>query len=188
MVTIEEIDDNCLKDFNADEYSLIDSTDAVINVLYAETENDMSLYIVCLIDIGTSSHIFHQYKAFTDYQSIANITISGVGGIKTHTKGKGTIWMTSKINMHRQLIELHDMLHVSNSKYNLISLGRWEADGQSYHTSDGVLFLLSSDGTIVAKGEHTKNNLYWMCFQLLQNTLPPPKQYTYAFIYQSWDT
>jgi hypothetical protein len=71
------------------------------------------------------------------------------------------------------------------SKHNLISLGRWEADGRSYHATDGVLSLLSSDGTIVAKNEHAKNNLYWMRFQLLQNSLPPPNEYAYASINQS---
>ena len=174
--------------FNADEYGLIDPTDAVINVLYAKNENDMSVYIVCLANTETTFHIFHQHEAFTDYRPIDNITISGVGGTKTHTKGKGTIQMISEINTRRQLIKLCDALHVPNSKHNLISLSRWEADSRSYHTTDGVLSLLSSDGTIVAKGERAKNNLYWMRFQLLQNTWPPPNQYVYASINQSWDT
>jgi hypothetical protein len=138
VVTIEEIDDNCFKDFNADEYGLIDPTNTVINVLYAENENDMSVYIVCLADTGTTSHIFHQHEVFTDYRPVDNITISGVGGTKTCAKGKGMIWMISEMNVHRQLIKLCDTLHVSDSKHNLISLGRWEADGRSYHATDGL--------------------------------------------------
>jgi len=87
---------------------------------------------------------------FADYQTTNNIAIGRVGGIHAHACGKGTIRLLAQLNAETRQITLHDMLHVSDSKHNLLSLEQWENNGQLYHAKDSIITLNSSDGTPIA--------------------------------------
>ena len=45
------------------------------------------IYYDWLADSGATTHITHQCNAFITYESIPEIPISGVGGLKTHAIG-----------------------------------------------------------------------------------------------------
>ena len=79
-----------------------------------------------LADLGTISHIMHQRNAFTTYELIQYIPISGVGGIRMHAIGKGTVVLRSECKGYMHTLHLNDVLHVPNNKNNLFSIGCWE--------------------------------------------------------------
>ena len=106
-------------------YGLIEPSDNKENVFYAENGNKLrSLYLMCLADTGTMSHIFSQQEIFTDYRETPDTYVGGVGGNKTHAHGKGTVTLLTRTNGIMRTIQLRDTSHVPDSKQNLISLGR----------------------------------------------------------------
>ena len=93
----------------------------------SSTEMDICLiYYDWLADLGATTHITHQRKAFTTYQKIPKVPVAGVGRIKAHMVGKGTIRLISECKGHIYVLELQDILYVPNNRNNLLSLGKWE--------------------------------------------------------------
>jgi transposase InsO family protein len=153
------------------------------------SDNDMTrpMYIDCLADTGTTSHVFNDRTVFIDYHQIDNIFIGGVGGTKTRACGRGTIRLLAEHNKSHCIIKLRDVHYVPDCKHNLISLGRWEESGQSYQAQNGKLKLYSSDSTPVIQGERAPNHLYLFWFQQLQSTSHPPDDFAFTASKQSWD-
>jgi hypothetical protein len=110
-------------------YKFYEASDIEDYVSFSENDNLLPLYIECLPDSGSTSHVFHQRDMFTDYQSTDNITVGGVGGNRTRVHGKGSVKLIAEHDNRRCAITLRDVLHVPECKQNLISLGRWEASG-----------------------------------------------------------
>jgi len=105
-----------------------DSNMAAINnygTIASSSKMTDSLYY-WLADLGTTSHITHQQDAFRTYEPIKHILILGIGGIRTHAIGKGTIVLHSEVNGYIHTLCLNDVLHVPNNKNNLFSIGCWE--------------------------------------------------------------
>ena len=69
-------------------YNISDNEDCVS---FYENDDDLSLYVKCLANTGTTSHVFNDIDLFTDYRPIVNTYIGGVGGTKTRAHGRGTI-------------------------------------------------------------------------------------------------
>ena len=69
-------------------YNISDNEDCVS---FYKNDDDLSLYVKCLADTGTTSHVFNDINLFTDYCPIVNTYIGSVGGTKTCTHGRGTI-------------------------------------------------------------------------------------------------
>ena len=117
------------------------------------------IYYDWYADSATTSHIANSRDAFSSYQLITDTAISGVGEAITHPEGRGTVTLTSKYNDKIYALQLQDVLHVPTNKNNLFSLGRWDAAGNTYSCSGGVLTLWAQD-VPVAMADKTANNLY----------------------------
>jgi hypothetical protein len=132
---------------------LYDNDNLFIEDVNYVNDNNVSLYIECLADSGTTSHIFKDFNAFSDYTLVHNIMIGGVGSTKTRAIGRGTVILIADTEAGKCKIKLHNTLHVPECKYNLISLGRWEDAGRSYQAINGTLTLYTSKGSPVVKGQ-----------------------------------
>jgi len=69
-----------------------------------------------LADTGTTTHITHRREAFAAYQEIPHIAIKGVGPIKTHTIGRGTVFLQSECDGQSYTFELNNVLHVPSNR------------------------------------------------------------------------
>jgi len=88
-------------------------------------EMDMRLiYYDWLADTAATSHITHQRDAFITYETIPEVPISGVGGLRTYTIGRGRVNLRSECDGKTYILELYDVLHVPGNRNNLLSLGR----------------------------------------------------------------
>lgn len=55
---------------------------------------------------------------------------------------------------------LEDVLYIPSNPQHLISLGRWDKAGGSYHGGQGVLQMITKKGVTIAKGTRITNHLY----------------------------
>ena len=114
-----------------------------------------------LADTGTTSHITNRRDAFSTYQTLPRIPISGVGKLNTFGIARGTVYVHSECDGKPYVLQLNNVLHVPKNRNNLLSLGRWEAQHKrKIHIDDGRLTLQTNDGTSVAQGKRLGNNLY----------------------------
>ena len=124
------------------------------DVFYAKNGNKLRLlYLVCLADTGTTFHVFSQREIFTNYWETLDTYMGGVSGNKTCAHGKGTITLLTRMKGILHTIQLHNTLHVSDSRQNLISLGRWELKGKWFRAKEGTLMLYIADDVLVIQGE-----------------------------------
>jgi len=119
-----------------------------------------------LADSGTTSHIMHRYDAFTTYEPIKHIPISGIGGIRTHAIGKGTVVLYSEYKGYVHTLHLNNVLHVPNNKNNLFLIGCWEEQLRWQEARYNSMNLYSANGTTIAKGRKLSNKLYKIPFKL----------------------
>ena len=184
--TVEEA--AVVEDENYDFYEPSDAEESVH--YFADGDNDMTrpMYVDCLADTGTTSHVFNQRDLFTDYRPINDTYVGGVGGTRTRARGRGTVRVTAEINQRQRIIKFRDALHVPECKHNLISLGRWEDSGRSYQAQNGLLKLFAPTGDPIIQGERTRNNLYWLRFQKPVSIPSSPDEYAFTAAKESWDT
>ena len=149
---------------NEDAFNFYKTSDIDNYVINYTNDTKNSLYIECLADRRTTSHIFKDVNMFTDYHLVDNIIIGGVGGTKTRASGRGMVTLLAETSAGTCKIKLKEAIHVLDCKYNLISLGRWEKGGRSYHANNGALTLYTMKGTPTMIGKRRGNHLYW--FQL----------------------
>jgi hypothetical protein len=110
-------------------------------------ENDECLiYYDCLADSTITSHVLNQREAFISFEASEKTMVGGVGGIKTHAEGRGTVQLESTCNRQKFTLTLKDVLYIPNNKNNLISLECWEAAGGRYAAHDGMLMLSTKNG------------------------------------------
>jgi hypothetical protein len=62
------------------------------------------LYYDWLADSATTSHVTNQHEAFTTYQPLKEITVAGVGNIKTIAKGRGTVELESQCDDQKYIL------------------------------------------------------------------------------------
>ena len=96
--------------------------------------------------------------------------------------------LTSDTRSPRVTVNLRDVLYVPQCKHNLISLGRWENTGRSYHAQDGVLTLYTQNNHAVIQGEQTSNNLYWLKLHVLHDNIQSTENFSFTTTQSSWDT
>jgi hypothetical protein len=82
------------------------------------------LYYDWLADSATTSYICNNCEAFITYSPIKNVPITDIGNLKAHAKGRGTIQLRSHYKGHSYILQLEDVLYVSDNRNNLLSLGR----------------------------------------------------------------
>jgi hypothetical protein len=63
-----------------------------------EGNDECLIFYDWLADSATTSHITHQWEAFTSYTPLGNSPITGVGGKKVLIAGRGTIELDSICN------------------------------------------------------------------------------------------
>ena len=170
-------------------YSLIEPSDNEEDVFYAKNGNKLrSIYLVCLADTGTTSHVFSQREIFTDYHKTLDTYVGGISGNKTRAHGKGTVTLLTRTKGTLCTIQLRDTLHVPDSRQNLISLGRWELKGKWFRGKEGTLTLYTADDVLVIQGKRATNNLYCLHFhvQIYADNGTPDYAFTATKI--SWET
>jgi len=145
-----------------------------------------------LADTGTTSHITHQREAFTMYETIPRVPISGVGSIQTFAIGKGTVFLLSKCDGYMNVLQLNNVLHIPSNQNSLLSLGNWEENSCSIHAHWGVLRLMSTEGKDIAHRNKIVNKLYMMKFRLIDQSAPANVAFNTVFIMNdptpSWET
>lgn len=117
------------------------------------------IYYDWLADSATTSHICNARDAFITYHPIDPTPVVGVGNIKAHAKGRGSVQIQSHCNGHTYILQLEDVLHVPGNRNNLISLGRWDKDGRQYIGQNNTITLFTKEGKSVARGTKIANNL-----------------------------
>ena len=132
-----------------------------------------------LADSATTSHVTSVREIFTTYEPLTK-TVSGVGNVQTQAEGKGTIKIRSTVNGKDYNLTLTDVLYIPNNIQSLLSLGRWDKAGGSYHGEQGKLRMNANNGDIVATGTRLNNNLY-----RLNNFVPQPTAVTPKSTYKS---
>ena len=142
-----------------DSENMILSDDAMYN--YANVNPDIQMYD-WLADSATTSHVANNRKIFTTYEETPNAFVTGVGGLRTVIKGRGTIDLESEYGGQQYVLRLTDVLHIPSNRNNLLSLGRWDDAGGTYRSDAGVLKLAVKTGTVIATGRKIHNHLYKM--------------------------
>ena len=94
----------------------------------------------------------------------------------------------SECNKHTYILELQNVLHVPKNKNNLLSLGKWERDRQSYNTCDSTLSLLTKERKPVANGVKISNDLYKFTFKHTSRSSHNDYVFSVANPSQSWET
>ena len=94
------------------------------DVLSSDEIDIRLIYYNWLADSGATTHITHQCDAFITYESILEIPISGVGGLKTHVIRQGRVNLWSECDDNTYILGLYDVLHVPDNHNNLLSLRR----------------------------------------------------------------
>ena len=173
--------------YEEETYNFLEASDLEDCVSFSDNETLRPLYIECLPDSGTTFHVFNDRTIFTDYRSTDNITVGGVGGTKIRVHGKGTVRLLATHNDRRCAIMLRDVLHIPECKHNLISLGRWEETGRSYHAKNGTLTLYSAKEIPVIEGELAQNNLYWFKLQVIRSPMPSPSHEAFTATRVPWE-
>jgi len=137
---------------------------------YASSSKYTDRFYDWLADSGSTVHITSRRDAFDTYEDITRLPISGVGGIKTHAIGKGTIYLHSECDGNTHTLQLNNVLHVPSNQNNLLALGRWEdGAGRKVVLEWNKVILKTRDGESIAKGAKIKNNLYRISLQLAPN-------------------
>jgi len=142
--------------------------------------NDGQLYD-WLADTGTTSHITHRREAFTTYEPIPKVPISGVGGIETFTVGRGTVFLLSKCDGYMNVLQLNHVLHVPSNRNSLLLLGHWKDNGCSLFAQHGILHLATETGKDIACRQKIKNKLYMMHFRLMDQSAPANVAFNAAY-------
>jgi hypothetical protein len=138
--------------FNFDESNVFNSSEYSPPLIYYEW----------LGDSATTSHVSNRREAFTTFQPLPGITVSGVGDIKTEARGRGTVELKSTYNSRDYILKLKNVLYILTNRNNLISLGKWDKAGGYYKGGGGALTLITKDGTPVTRGTQIENHLYKM--------------------------
>jgi hypothetical protein len=107
--------------------------------------------------------------------------VGGVGGIKTHAEGRGTVQLEPTCNRRKYILTLQDVPYIPGNKNNLISLGHWEAAGGKYTSCKGMLMLTTESGNPIVKGPRIQNNLYCLRFTLKMPTQRQLKESDHIF-------
>jgi hypothetical protein len=131
---------------DTEQYDMFNDTD--VGVTYENGET--LIYYDCLADSATTSHVSNCREAFITFEPTHKTLVGGVSGIKTCTKGQGTIKLESVHEGHRYSLTLKDVLYIPRNKNNLISLGCWKAAGGEYTGHNGKLMLTAKSGSHIA--------------------------------------
>ncbi|KAJ7074872.1 hypothetical protein B0H15DRAFT_761816, partial [Mycena belliarum] len=75
-----------------------------------------------IADSASTKHILISRESFQSYTTAGNHTVSGFGSVRCH--GTGTAAVASHVKNSAYNLALTDALHVPDSPYNLISIGR----------------------------------------------------------------
>lgn len=153
------------------EKRISDDDEQYIYETYDPTDpNDESLgWYDWLADCATTSHICNDRESFKTYQPENDTTVAGVGNVKTNVKGRGTVELISTYNGHAYSMKLTNVLHIPSNRNNLLSLGRLDAAGGGYSSTNGLLTLTSADRMTIAEGIKVSGNLYKMRVTVKKN-------------------
>ena len=168
-------DDDDLTVISDDEETVVGDAD-VSRIVFDESEigqyssfddydginDERVLYYDWLADSVTTSHICNRREAFVHYQPANGKTVAGVGNLKAPIGGQGTVELRSKYGEKTYKLQLENIMYIPSNKKNLLSLGQWDQNGQTYIGGGGKLTLKDTNGVPVATGIKIHNNLYKM--------------------------
>lgn len=108
--------------------------------------------LVWYLDSGTTSHICTHRDAFTDYTTLHNTTVQGVGPAVAIVEGTGTVQINFKVGDLTYAHSLKDVLYVPGAPNCLLSLSRFDEGGGSVAFSKGGCELKDRKGRVVGLG------------------------------------
>ena len=133
------------------------------------TKNEDSFEWVA--DSVSTVHITNQRNAFTTYNPVPDIKVTGVRGVQVFAVGKGTVYLSSKCDGKTSIICLNNVLHIPCNQNNLLSVICWDkALGRSAHFKDKEVTLNSDKNTMIVRGHRKDSKLYRIKFAII----PPP--------------
>ena len=100
-----------------------------------------------LADSATTSHVSNSHEAFTKFTPLTATTVTGIGNLSTTAHGRGTVELISRNGNKQYLIKLKDVLYIPNNCNNLITITKWDHEGQKFVGENGRLTLLSKNST-----------------------------------------
>jgi len=163
-------------DNNKDNEIVFSSNDMCISTPHIKeiNENSMILYD-WLADSMTTSHVTNMRDAFETFTPLSK-PVHGVGNAQTHAEGRGNIKIKSQTNGHEHNITLKDVLYIPTNKQNLLSLGRWDKAGGSYHSRQGKLVMNAKNGKTVSTGTQISNHLNKLDNFVIQRPVTRPER------------
>ncbi len=127
-----------------------------------------------LVDSGSTNHIVNDWKLFTMFQPMKNAIVYGIGGKTTQVLGCGTVPLTARNGEIVHEITLTDVNYIPSNKYNIFSLGHWDADGRTYRAAHGNLTLYDAQEQPLLVGQNMDTNMYkiklWLRNSSITNT------------------
>jgi len=172
----------CVTNVTSDTKSVLNDDKEYYNFDVVDTDNDERLiYYDCLADSATTSHITNHRDVCTIYENIADIAVGGIGQQSTHACGRGTVTLELRCARQKYSIQLENVLYVPETKNNLFSLGRWEANGCYYSGQQGKINLYAQNSVCVAQGQKIENNLYKICLYLPSRNRTGRNNFEHAF-------
>jgi len=105
-----------------------------------------------VLDSATTSHICTIRDAFTDYTSLKNSTIQGLGSDPVTAHGRGTILVDFAVNGETIRHQLRDVLHVPGAPNCLLSVPRIDEAQGHVEFSNGECTLKDKKGNTIGKG------------------------------------
>ena len=82
----------------------------------ADVNDNCLIYYDWLADTATTSHVMHHREAFTNYTTMGNSSITGVGSKEALIADHGTVGLNSTCNGTDYILHLENVLHVPGHK------------------------------------------------------------------------
>lgn len=106
-----------------------------------------------VLDSGAEVHITHQRHRFDTYQN-SSISISGIDNRQIKAKGRGSV----SFNTPHGVVQVTDVIHVPECRFNLISVGKLADKGCMTSLSETAFYVLNKRGNKIFSGPRYKGN------------------------------
>lgn len=127
----------------------------------------------CHHDSGANRHVFHNRSAFETYQPIRPIEVKGFRhNLSTTAIGRGTVRVNGHYGARVSPIVLHNVLHISAARSNLISGPQLDLARVSSLLGDGLATLSVHGENVIGGSLH--NNMYCLNMSIVCPTHQHP--------------
>ena len=111
-----------------------------------------------LLDSGTTSHICTDRDAFITYQTVKDVSVSGIDG-ETHVHGIGVIMILLAVDGRKFRHLLQNVFYIPDAPNCLLSVSCFNDAGGEITFRKGKCRLLDQSGKVIGTGKKV-NKLY----------------------------